>query len=210
VHPKALSQAEGALLPADPNVPQVPLVPHLSPFILLSSEWVQFDPLHRIALALNGSPTSRLQVLTANRLYPPSRSHELADEVMRSTHCAAKRSDMDCHATLKDGWCALECQRLISCYEDFGDYPPSSFGIEDSREKLLAFIAISLAQCDISLPKHANFSSTDLESMVTLNVMLGTLYKAMGPESYQALDSTDYMEVEQFNCLAQLHQGSCM
>jgi hypothetical protein len=102
-HPRALSQAEGATLPADPNVSQVPLGPHLSPFLLLSSEWVQFDPLHRVALALDDSPTSRLQELKANKFYPPFWSQELADEVMRSTHCAAKRSDMDYHATLMDG-----------------------------------------------------------------------------------------------------------
>jgi hypothetical protein len=101
-HPRALSQAEGASLPADPNAPQVSLEPQLSLFLLLSSDWVQFDPLHRVALALDGSPISRLQELKANRPYPPSRSQELADEVMRSTHCAAKRSDMDYHATLMD------------------------------------------------------------------------------------------------------------
>jgi hypothetical protein len=116
---------------------------------------------------------------------------------------------MDYHATLMDGWCALECLRLISCYEDFGDYPPSSFDIEDSREKLLAFIAISLAQCNIYLTEHAYFPSNDLASMVNLTVKLNALYTAMRPESHQALDSIDYMEVEQFNCLAQLLQGSC-
>jgi hypothetical protein len=110
---------------------------------------------------------------------------------------------MDYHATLKNEWCALEFLRLITCYEKFGDYPPSSFDIEDSREKLLDVTAISLVQCDLYLTKHAYLPSNDLASMVNFNVMLNALYTAMRQESHQALDSIDYMKVEQFNCLAQ-------
>jgi hypothetical protein len=90
-----------------------------------------------------------------------------------------------------DGWCPIECLRLIECaLASLGEYLSSSFEIDDTRSKLKAALVRPIKICQLFLDENCEESDIFLDAGRKLGVILRELNDKMGPDSHTQLTIT--------------------
>jgi hypothetical protein len=190
-----------------------PLPSNFSPFLLpeVSAQWVQIDSMGRAAGTLD---TESIEWLDRLRLRCPLQSgseiEEIIVDILSRAHSAARKSPEDYFATLMDGWCPIECFRLIECAKALlGLNPPSSFGIDGTRSLLKEALTRSIDACQQFFDENFEESDIFLEGGKKLGAILLELDNAMGLNWHTPPNSAHYMEVDSFCYLAQMLKSSC-